>query len=484
MADRSFRNTCIALFVLVVGLAGCASGGGGGGASSGGGGVDLDAALAEARDVEQGESPRNTPNTDDAGDALDDGQDADDPAEARTHYQRALASAEAAIAEDPRNPLAHRLAALANLFLGNFQAAGEGFNDAEELRPIYQFEDVGIREQAYIDQYQLASPLLGEGSYEEAAVHLENADAVYGARPEAKITLAQIYAALREHDQAVQKIDEIEAFLSSPAMADIDDETATNWRAQAEGFPLMKAQVLADAGRFEEAVVEYRALVAANPDDIALQQDLGAILSQMGDTQGAVQVYTDLMSRPGLDSDGLSRIGLGFYGADEFGQAAMALERAAEVSPMDRDALEWWARSLMADSAWAEIPPVADRWLELDPQSQQGLAILAQASNVSGDTQGAASAIQRVQDLAFSVDNLQMRRNLDGGADVSGAVSNKTLEPGSNVTLVFTFYAESGDTLGTVVHTVAAGAQGMSEVFQLRFDSADAVGGYGYSVGG
>jgi tetratricopeptide (TPR) repeat protein len=482
MKDHSFRNMCIALLAFIVGMLGCASGGGS--SSSGGEGLDVDALIAEARDVEQGVSPRDTPNTDDAGDALDDGEDADDPAEARTHFQRALTSAQAAIAEDSQNPLAHRLAALAHLSLENFQDAGEHFGHAEELRPIYQFEDVTLREQAYIDQYQLASPLLGEAAYDEAAVYLENASAVYSARPEANVTLAQIYASQRQHDQAIQKIDEVQTFLSSDTMDDIEDETAATWRALAEGFPLMRAQVLADAGRLEDAAVAYRELVAAGPNDSEIQQDLAAILMQIGNTQEALQVYNNLMSLPGMDSDGLSRIGLGFYQADQFGEAATALQRAAEVSPNDRDAIEWWARALLADSAFTEVPAVADRWLALDPQSRHGLAILAQAANMNGDTQAAAAAIQRVQELEFSVENLQMRRSPGVGADVSGAVSNTSLAAGVQVTLLFTFYAESGSPLGTVINTVAIGAEGMSEVFQLQFDTAEMVGGYGYEVGG
>jgi hypothetical protein len=31
---------------------------------------------------------------------------------------------------------------------------------------------------------------------------------------------------------------------------------------------------------------------------------------------------------------------------------------------------------------------------------------------------------------------------------------------------------------------VAVGGQGMNELFQIRFDSAELVGGYGYEVGG
>lgn len=483
MAVHSSRSITAAL-ALLLGLTGCASGGGGADPSSTGGGLDVDDLMAEARDIERGEDPRETANTEAADNHLDAGDDAEDDAQARQHYQLAVTSAEAAVAEDPTNPLAHRLLAIAHLALDNYQQAGGAFDRAAELRPIYEFEDVGLRENAYIDQYQTASPLLGTGDYQQAAVYLENADAVYHGRPEAKITLAQIYASTREHDLAIQKIDEVEAFLSSEAMADIDEETAANWRSQAEGFPLMRAQILADAGRFEEAAASYRELIATSPSDVELRQDLAAILMQVGDTEEALTVYRDLAELPGLSGDGLSRIGLGFYQADQYAEAAATLERAADMNPMDRDAIEWWARALMADSAWAEVPAVTQQWIELDPQSQQAMAILAQAANQNGDTPLAAQTIQRVQALEFSVDNLQMRRYPNGGAEVSGTVANRSLQQGEQVTLVFTFYGESGTPLGDVLHTVAVGGEGMNEVFQLQFDSAELVGGYSYEVGG
>jgi len=480
MEVQSSRNMLVALVAILVGVTGCASGGGGAPAA---GSVDVEGLMADARDVERGENPRNTDNTRAAEDHLDAAEDADDPAQKRMHYEAALTSAQAAIAEDARNPLAYRLAGRAQLGLGDFQAAGAAFDQSEELRPIYEFENVGIREQAYIDEYQKASPFLGTGEYDQAATHLENASAIYHGRPEADITLAQIYASQRDHDRALAKIDAVTSFLSSDAMADIDDEMAANWRSQVESFPLLRAQILADAGRSDEAVEAYRALVAQNPDDVALQQDLAAILMQADRTDEALEVYNRLADRPGLNSDDLSRIGLGFYQADQFGPAAEALGRAVQVSPKDRDAMEWWARALMADSAWSEVPAVAERWIELDPNGRQALAILAQAANVTGNTQLASQTVQRIQALEFSVDNLQMRR-FDTGAEVTGSVTNSSRPQGSQVTLVFTFYSESGTEIGRAVHTVALAAQGMSDVFQLDFDSDQFVGGYSYTVGG
>jgi len=109
-------------------------------------------------------------------------------------------------------------------------------------------------------------------------------------------------------------------------------------------------------------------------------------------------------------------------------------------------------------------------------------ASAAQAANVNGETPRAAAAVQALQALEFSVDNLQMRRSPNGGAQVNGTVANVSGQPGSTVTLDFTFYTASGSPMGTVTQTVTLGAEDMNELFDLEFQSADPVGGYSYEV--
>ena len=60
-----------------------------------------------------GERPRDTDYTEDAEDAIEDAEDSDDEAEKQAYYRMALEHAQAEIAENPDNPLGHRLAALA-----------------------------------------------------------------------------------------------------------------------------------------------------------------------------------------------------------------------------------------------------------------------------------------------------------------------------------------------------------------------------------
>ncbi|HUF76701.1 MAG TPA: tetratricopeptide repeat protein [Longimicrobiales bacterium] len=466
------RDGLVLALGLGFGLTGCASGGGGSAPATGpAGGANI---------LAQGERPRDTENTRAAEQHLGAAEDASTVEEARPHYEQALQSAQAAVTEDPTNPLAHRLAAFAALGVEDYQTAGEHFDRAEELRPIYELEFSPVREQAYIDLYQESSPHLQSGDYTAAAEILENAQAIYPARPEALITLAQIYAQERNHDLALERIDDLMVFFESDQMEDIDPETQAAWQEQAEGMEMLRAQVLVDAGRYEEAVGTYRQIAEEDPTNIVITQDLAAILMQMGNEAEALEVYESLLAQPSLlEAQDYYRIGVGFYQVEDYGRSAEAFGEAAERSRMDRDAIEMWARSLQLDSAYAAVPPVAERWVELDPASQIAITVLAQAVNASGDAARAGEIIRSVDALPVTVDDLQMRR-FDGGAEVTGAVSNKTLQQGSTVTLDFTFYNQEGNEIGTQTQQIQVGAPGMSDVFQIEFQSPEPVGGYGY----
>lgn len=468
------RYGLVLAMAVLFGVVGCASGGGGGGTTL----ADLTAAAGG-----QGERPRETENTRAAERALEDAEAAEDEAVARTQYQQALASAEAGIAEDPTNPLAYRLGALAALGLEDYVKAGEYFDEAAELRPLYEFEDQPIRERTWIDLYQEAAPLVSSGDYEGAAVVFENANAIYRGRPEGMITLGQLYAQLRQHDLALENLDAAQDLMADPElMSTVDSATAAGWREQAGDIPLLRAQVLADAGRFEEASSAYRELADADPENVELTRGLATILMQMGSEAEALEVYADLLDRPGLSAEDYYAIGVGFYQASDYTRAVQAFGRAADVSPRDRDALEMWARSMQLDSAYADVPRVAERWLELDPYSQNGYLILAQAANANGDQEATREAVQTVEGLEVSVDQLQLRRFASGGGTVSGQVMNKTLDAGATVTLRFTFYGESGDPIGTVSETVSVAGADLAQVFTVQFDSAQTIAGYGYEL--
>lgn len=478
------RDGLVLAMALGLGLAGCASGGGGGGGGGNGGG-GLAAALAAAGG-EEGAPPVETEFTEQAEDfieAAEEAEEAGNPGQAQTSYQSALDAAESEIQQNPENPLGYRLGALAALGLEDYQKSGEYFDRAGELNLMFDFQDAQLREQTWIDLYNEAMPLVNEGEYEAAAVVFEDANAIYGDRPEAFVTLAQLYGQLRQHDEALENIDRAEEVIQEGVdSGEVDPETLAAWQEQAATLPMLRAQILSDAGRFEEASEVFSQMLQEDPNNVEVARNLAATQLQMGDDSAAFATYEGLLGNPNLEAPDLYQIGIGFYQGSAYERAAQAFSQAVEQNPMDRDGLEMWARSLQLDSAYAEVPPVAERWIELDPYGQNAYLILAQSVNQLGESQRAGEAVQQVESLEFAVNELQMMRYPDGGARVSGTVQNKTLQQGDQVTLTFTFYSYDGQPLGTVTETVTVGGEGMSELFQIEYESTQPVGGYGYEA--
>jgi len=429
-----------------------------------------------------GERPQDTDYTEDAEDAIDDAEDEDDEAKRRQYYETAMTAAQAEIAENPNNPLGHRLAALAALGLEQYADAGAHFDRAKDLYPLYEFEDQGLREQTWIDLYQEGSPLVSAGDYEAAAVIFENAHAIFQGRPEVMVTLAQLYGSLGEFERSIELIEEVGVFMNSDAVAVEDSATIAGWQDQASVLPFLHAQTLAASGRSAEAADAYRALSEADPSNMEYTRNLATVLMESGDEAGALEVYAELLSQPGLSGPDLFAIGVGFYQANDYVNAVRAFSQAVELNATDRDSAEMWARSLLLDELFAEIPAVAEKWVALDPNSQNAYLIWAQAANTNGDTEATQHTMSMAQDMEVAVDQLQLQRFGAGGGNVSGNVVNKTLEEGTSVTLAVTFFGTSGSPIGTVTSSVTLGAADMIEFFDARFDSAEQVGGYSYEL--
>ena len=74
-----------------------------------------------------------------------------------------------------------------------------------------------------------------------------------------------------------------------------------------------------------------------------------------------------------------------------------------------------------------------ERWTDLDPNSQNAYLIMAQAANQLEDAEMTQAAIQAVDGLEVTVNDLTLRRSPAGGATVNGSVVNKTLNQGDSV---------------------------------------------------
>jgi tetratricopeptide (TPR) repeat protein len=464
---------------LGIGAAGCAPSS----TSSGGAQTAAPARLAGGQSLAAGESPRQDENTRMAQRLLEQAQKMTDQTAAKPFYQQALDAAHAAIAADSTNPLPRLQAGEAAIGAGDYKEANKELTIAEKLRPLYQLQIPSMREKAWFALYQKAAPLVQAGKYQEAIPIFEDANTMYRERPEVMLVLGQLYGQMHEDDRALANLDSAKLIITdSTKLASVDSATAADWKQRLDAINVTRAEVLADAGRYDEAVTAFRDIVAQHPDDITYKRNLAQLLIQTGKNDEAKQIYNQLLASPDLSALDYYQIGVGFYQMSDYPDAVKGFSEAAGKSPKDRDALEMWTRCLQIDSLYTQVPPVAQRWIDLDPNNRTAYLIMAQAVNQAGNGQKAQELVNKIQSLTVSVDNLNIERNPEGGASVTGVMTNVKLAAGAQVNITFTFYDDSGNAVGTQAQQVTLDAQGKTTNFTVDFKSDAKVAGYGYTL--
>jgi tetratricopeptide (TPR) repeat protein len=419
-----------------------------------------------------------------------------DEATAQPLYAEAAQVASEAIFADPTNPLAWYQAGLAQMGLEDYQAADSMLSRAVELRPIYQFEIDPLREQKWIELYEEAIPLVNSGQYDQGAVVLEDANAIYRDRPEVMLILGKIYAQLGRADEAVSILRQAMEIVNSDLRESMDSVSVANWDSQAEDVPAIIAQTLINAGRYDEAATELRSLLAEDPGNSVFQHSLASIYVQLEMPDSAVAIYEDILSGDEVAAIDFYQAGLGLYQLELYDRAADAFRSTSDRAPLDRDAAEMWARSLQlslpldtsqdsaSEASLDELVEASEHWLELDPLSNNAHIILAQTENRLGNIERARELITAVDALPVNVDQLQLQRFTDGGGALSGVVRNISAEPNTNVTINVTFFGANETPIGEASVTVGLPPQDATQVFQLPFESEQEVMGYTYTLEG
>jgi tetratricopeptide (TPR) repeat protein len=460
--------------------------------------------LAQSRSQpEQGERPRENRQTRDAEESLDmAGSGIMGPEVADSLYEDALANANEAIEDRDNNPLGYLLAGRALIGLNRFEEADAALDKAEELRPIYVFDIDLIRERGWFDQYAIAQPLLSSGDYTQAAVALENANLLYKKRPEILVVLGQIYASeagtttdsvarIEVTDKAIARLREADEVITT-RISEADSSMVETWLEQQAEIPVTIAQALMSAERYDEAATAFQGLVDSNPGNVLYATTLAGIYAQSEKPDSAKLVYSRVLARTDTSPKDLYMIGVGLYQASEYDLAAGAFRRGAEAAPKDRDAVEMWTRSLQLSLATGdgdgtpeqlqEVITAAEQWTALDPNGRMGILILAQTVNKAGDEPRTVELLGQIEDLNVGLIDLQLQRQSSGGASLQGDIENLKADPGTLVTIEFTFYDRPGNALGTSIVQVSTGLKDARTPFQTVFDSEQQVDGYTYAL--
>lgn len=436
--------------------------------------------------------------------------------EAEAHYEAAMEDAMTAIQEQPSNPKGYLLAGQAAVGMGLWVRADSMFDRAEELYPAYHEQVASERETGWVAAYNMAAEAMSAGEDARALELFQGADLLYQERPEARMALGSLYLREGDNESAIEAFRGALEILSGPPPEGMAEEQLAQWQESRQVAAFNAAQLLADAGNYQEAANVLQGFLADNEGRLEpatvlrANTALAGFLAQAGQAEDAEAMYEEILSRPNLTSSDYFQVGIGFFNTGDYPRAAEAFAQAAELNPYSRDALLNLVQSLYSEALdlekeeesaerngrlneiYTEILEVSDRVLEFDPLNRNILTFQLRALRGQADLDPSQSqAVERrtqelyrvYQNQPYEVSGVTMTLQGTNSARVSGTLTNLTAEAGTPVQLRFQALNPQGQPIDTQTVSVNAPAQQSAAQFTTTLDlSGGEFAGWRYEV--
>lgn len=177
---------------------------------------------------------------------------------------------------------------------------------------------------------------------------------------------------------------------------------------------------------------------------------------------------------------GMLNLGVQFFQAKNFAQAAQVFSTLTRLSPNNRDAWYNHALALYQAERWNDLIPVAQRVIQMDPLNQNANIILFNAHKSANQNDQALRVLQATDALPVYTTNIQLVPG-EGRTVLRGQVEGNKARAGSPVRMEFTFHGPNGP-LGTQQVTVNAPAKGASTSFEVALQNPTPAVSYSYRV--
>ena len=398
-------------------------------------------------------------------------------------YRELLEEIYDGLASEDDNPEAYFHLGLVQIGLSNYLAADSAFDQAEGMYPDYVDQDNGTgvyRFNGWVQAYNEGTARM-EAQDSEGAVELFRfANVMFDERPEAYLNIGVETSGLDDVEVSIEAFRNAIAVIESPDADPGDEETRQAWDTEYWSTAQTNlGLVLERAGRHEEAVSVYEALLERDPDNVQAQSSLALALSLTGQGDDALLIFDEILGREDGSPLDYFNAGVSLYTADQMEKAVVGFTKTLERSPMYRDALQNLTQILnMLEEYEAQIP-YSERLLELDPYNDLVIRLHVRALVQVGRQADGVALLDMMQELPFVTDYIQLQPS-NSGASVSGQVINKTLEPGTTVTLRFTFYDDDGNPVGSEDCEVTISDPDVAHTFEVTFEAEEQVLGYSY----
>jgi tetratricopeptide (TPR) repeat protein len=147
---------------------------------------------------------------------------------------------------------------------------------------------------------------------------------------------------------------------------------------------LAKAARLHQSGQLDEAIEQYRRLLAAHPDHVPARSNLGAALVQGGHYPEAIAEYRKALDRDESNVEVRVNLALAFYKAQRLSEAAAELERVVSARPQHPKALILLADCRLRLGQFAKVIEILGP-LESAADKNQAIAYLLGVALIKND---------------------------------------------------------------------------------------------------
>lgn len=435
-----------------------------------------DSAAAQEEGQEEGQATeqecniQGTPASATAEEALNEGLEAEEPAEARESFQTALdmVTEEMAAEEGEPPPAALWIAGRAELRLENYARADSLLDQFTNALPgCGHFADQ-VRQQVWAELFNTAIEAYQAGDQAGALESFDQANVVWD-DPRSLSNAAVLH-------QNQQNYEEAENLWRRTAVVAEDPEQ------QASAVASL-ARILEAQGENEEAVQMYQEYLADNPGATEIRVNYAATLISQGNSEEARQIYMDLLEEEDLSVEMLSSVGLGLLNLESYAESLEALQRAREIQPYQKSAMMNMFSASLGAGELERAVALGDTLLNWYPYETQTYRSMAQALDRLGQPQRVQQILATQGDLPMEFIQVEMIDRGDGAYVVRGSVNGQG-SASEEVAVNFEFLDSAGEVVAQTQADIPVPPEGQTEVFEASVQAGAEVAGFRYGAAG
>lgn len=350
------------------------------------------------------------------------------------------------------------------------------FATVERASPDCKDEISGYRQQPWAKLVNAASPLVDAESFDTARVLLRRANEIYRESPFTYYFLA-IMA-----DKQGNRAGADSALLATLERATPEQAAADSVIGQVREYALYslalnewreaeRTEGAAKQTQMKEAAAAFKRYLDEYPNGLnstAARSGLTSALNQSGDTATIAQMHADMLTNPTNYSDlQLFEAGTDAFNAKNTERAARLFEASLAKNRMYRPALYNLTNTYFALKQWDKMLEMAQRLIEVDPNSPDAYQLLAIAQEgvFKGDrptmTQTQTDSVRRIfnrgEQLKTRITFTEFSH--DGSKHRLKGELESTADAARDVTVTFQFLDSNGNVVATKDAQVTLPAQ-------------------------